>query len=180
MSQLEGDGWMRTSMVDGPEQVLGSLEAVATMYAQEAPQVRRRVRRAVDAPEPVIEDACQVAWSRLVRHRARVRRETAVTWVIRSAVHEAFRLTRRSGREVSLDELAEEVDLPAPRLLEDLAEQRARLDGLRILPERQRRLVWLRGLGLSYGEIAGETGDSKRTVERQLNHARQRLARAEV
>ena len=43
---------------------------------------------------------------------------------------------------------------------------------------RVRRLVWLQGLGLSYREMAGETGMTRRTVERQLMRARSSLADA--
>jgi DNA-directed RNA polymerase specialized sigma24 family protein len=51
-----------------------------------------------------------------------------------------------------------------------------RLRALDRLPERRRRLIWLQGLGFSYAEMAGVTGDSPRTVERQLRRARQELA----
>jgi DNA-directed RNA polymerase specialized sigma24 family protein len=55
-------------------------------------------------------------------------------------------------------------------LSEKLAEVRA-------LPLRQQRIVWLQGLGYEYTEIAAVTGESRRTVERQLSRARQRLTR---
>ena len=67
--------------------------------------------------------------------------------------------------------------LPTPALIEDLAEQKSRLDSIQALPERQRRLLWLQGLGLSYREMAGETGMTRRTVERQLIRARSSLAK---
>ena len=91
---------------------------------------------------------------------------------------------RRRGRDLSLEALVEDAGdvgepsaVATPALLEELVEQRARLESIRILPERQQRLVWLQGLGLSYAEMAGETGDSRRTVERQLLRAKQTLAR---
>ena len=43
------------------------------------------------------------------------------------------------------------------------------------LPERQQRLVWLQGLGLSYTEMAAHEGATPRTVERQLMRAKKRL-----
>ena len=43
------------------------------------------------------------------------------------------------------------------------------------LPPRQQRLVWLQGLGLTYEEMAGYTGASTRTVERQLLRAKRTL-----
>ena len=43
------------------------------------------------------------------------------------------------------------------------------------LPARQRQLLGLHGAGLTYEEIAAHTGDSRRTVERQLLRGRARL-----
>ena len=67
-----------------------------------------------------------------------------------------------------------------PALLDELVEQRARLESIRTLPERQQRLVWLQGLGLTYTEMAGQTGETRRTVERQLLRAKRTLARQEA
>jgi DNA-directed RNA polymerase specialized sigma24 family protein len=139
----------------------------------------------VTAPEAVIEDACQVAWMRLVHHRARIHRETATCWDDRVAIREAFKLLRRGAREVSLDVLADEAGeagqagrfrLQSPDLLEELAEKRARLASIGDLPARQQRLVWLQMCGFSYAEMAGETGDTCRTVQRQLLRAKHTLA----
>ncbi|MGZ4246591.1 MAG: RNA polymerase sigma factor [Solirubrobacteraceae bacterium] len=51
-------------------------------------------------------------------------------------------------------------------------QQRAQLLSL---PARQRQLLGLHGAGLTYEEIAERTGDSRRTVERQLLRGRARL-----
>jgi RNA polymerase sigma factor (sigma-70 family) len=96
---------------------------------------------------------------------------------VRTAIREALKQMRRDARALSLDELTEDAGSPAtPALLDELVEQRARLESIRILPERQQRLVWLQGLGMSYTEMAGETGTTRRTVERQLLRARRTLA----
>jgi RNA polymerase sigma factor (sigma-70 family) len=156
---------------------------VAALFRREAVRVRRLVRLNVNAPDAVVEDACQVAWMRLLNDPARVRRAAATRWLVRVAVREALRGARRTTRDLSLDALLADagsgpapVDrTPAP---DDLAQQHQRLGTLDELPERQRRLVWLRGLGFSYREMADETGDTVRTVERQLERARINLARA--
>ncbi len=182
--------------VSSEQRRAGSLETVddvARLYVEEAVRVHRLVRHAVCAPPPVIEDACQFAWSRLLMHRARVRRDTARAWLVRVAEREALRLVRRDLRERSLEEMGEhrnaELDGPpgepaadrlTPALLDELVEQRARLDSIRSLPERQQRLVWLQGLGFSYGEMSGETGLTRRTVERQLLRARRTLAQPQA
>ena len=170
--------------------LLDDLDDVARLYAEEAVRVRRIVRMSVTAPPAVIEDACQVAWCRLLIHRARLRRESARAWLVRVAVREAVKSVQRERRERSLEALLEQggrsaargsvqtgMTLPAPALIDDLVEQKHRLESIRALPERQRRLVWLQGLGLSYREMAAATGMTRRTVERQLMRARSSLAR---
>ncbi|MGA2013602.1 MAG: sigma-70 family RNA polymerase sigma factor [Solirubrobacteraceae bacterium] len=176
---------MEAAAVVGADGVLGDAEAVGELYADRAERVRRLVRAGVHAPEPVIEDACQFAWIRLLHNRPRVRNDTAQAWLVATAVHEAYKLLRRQHRDVSLDGLLElgggEIAPPgATTALEDLVAQRARLEAIRALPERQQRLVWLQTLGLSYAEIAAQTGDSMRTVERQLLRAKRLLAREEA
>ncbi len=130
----------------------------------------------VRAPEAVIEDACQVAWIRLVRHSGRVRRDAVLSWLATTAVREAYKLTRRESRELSLDAALEQADgLPgAPRSPgpHEVLEQRERLAGIRTLPERQQRLLWLHAFGYSYTEMAAHDGISRRTVERQLLRAK--------
>jgi RNA polymerase sigma factor (sigma-70 family) len=166
--------------VEAEEGCLASLDEVAELFATEALRVRRMVGAGVRASEPLVEDACQLAWVRLFQCRARVRRDTATAWLVRTAIREAVKLIRRDGRELSLDALTDEAgDRPAPStpaLLDELVEQRARLASIRILPERQQRLVWLQGLGLTYAEMAGQTGTTRRTVERQLLRAKRTLA----
>jgi RNA polymerase sigma factor (sigma-70 family) len=158
---------------------LGDLE---TLYAALAGRLERIVRLDVRAPDPVIEDACQFAWSRLAHHAGRVRSETALSWLAKTAVHEAFKLIRRDGRELSLELAVEETPgvlfravVPGP---DELLEQRERLDSLRTLPERQQRMLWMQGLGLSYDDIAATTGCTSRTVERQLLRAKRALREA--
>jgi RNA polymerase sigma factor (sigma-70 family) len=164
---------------DPSHPAVGNAQEVGELYSSLSERLERIVRREVRAPEAVIEDACQLAWSGLVRHCDRVRRDAAFSWLARTAEREAFRLARRECRELSLDatfELAGDTDVAgsAPDLAE-LAEQHARLEAISDLPDRQQRLVWLQGLGFSYDEMAAQTGDSHRTIERQLLRAKQRL-----
>src|SRR5438067_380102 len=126
----------------------------------------------LSVPRPVVEDACQFAWSRLIHNHARVQRDGALSWLGRTAVHEAFKLLRREGQCVSLDSM---LDTPAGPVPDELVERRERLGELRVLPERQQRLVWLHALGLNYAEIALQTGYTTRTVERQLLRAKRTL-----
>ena len=150
---------------------------LAELYGQLSKRLERIVRRDVRAPAPVIEDACQSAWVTLVSHRDRVRRATTLPWLVKTAQHEAFKLVRRDGRDHSLEatlEMAGDAPLrltaPDPH---ELAAAHDQLGQLERLPPRQQRLMWLQGFGLSYAEMAQCTGDTTRTVERQLLRARQ-------
>lgn len=152
---------------------------LAALYRGLSKQLERIVRVGVYAPDPVIEEACQSAWVRLIVHQARVRQDGARAWLVRTAVREAFRLLGRSDREPSLEaELEEHGELrtadprPGP---DDRYEHRERLSAIASLSCRQQRLLWLYGLGLSYEEIAARDGCTARTVERQLKRARETL-----
>lgn len=146
---------------------------VGELYAQLARRLESIVRLDVRAPDAVIEDACQFAWSRLLHHRHRVRRETAITWLARTAEHEAFKLLRRDGREAPLEAALDQASPASPH---DLVERRERLAEIGDLPERQQRVLWLHALGLSYAEIAVHEACTVRTVERQLLRARERVS----
>ncbi len=152
---------------------------IGELYGTLASRLEQIVRLDVRAPEAVIEDACQVAWCRLLDHSDRVHRETAMAWLARTAVHEALKLLRRDRRELSLDAAVDEGGQPAfaiaPATPGQLLEHRERIRELRLLPERQQRVVWLHAFGLSYVEIATHEGCTRRTVERQLLRARAAL-----
>jgi RNA polymerase sigma factor (sigma-70 family) len=152
---------------------------VGAVYVSSAAKVRRLVRHSVRAPEPVIEDACQTAWTRLVRDRTRVRSDTAVAWLVTTAVREAIRMTRRAGRELFLEDLLDDSgelpDLDGRPATDEVVECRLRLQSLQALPDRQQQFVWLQALGWSYAEIADLTGATPRTIDRQLLRARRAL-----
>jgi RNA polymerase sigma factor (sigma-70 family) len=161
------------------ECALGQIGEVAELYARSAGLVRGQVCSEVTASEAVIDDACQFAWIRLLHHHHRVGRDRAVSWLITTALHEVFKLVRRDGHDLSLEELIEDTgDLRINRTAPPPAETvgaRLRLELLRELPERQERLIWLQGLGFNYPEMATEADMTVRTVERQLMKARRTL-----
>jgi RNA polymerase sigma factor (sigma-70 family) len=158
------------------------LDDIDALYVQLADRLERIVRMDVRASDAVIEDACQFAWSRLVHSAGRVRSECVLSWLAKTAVHEAFKLIRRERRELSLELAADQI----PGLIlgavsagpDELLEQRERLESIRRLPERQQRMLWLQGIGLSYADIALSTGCTTRTVERQLLRAKQAMRAA--
>jgi RNA polymerase sigma factor (sigma-70 family) len=167
------------SVATGP--AVGAAE-VGELYALHARRLEQIVRVDVRAPQPLIEDACQFAWSRLVFHAHRIRHDTVLPWLVTTAVRQAFKLTRREGRELSLERVLEDASEPLDRLrthaTDELVEYRQRLAEIGQLPTRQQRLVWLQGLGLSYDEIATREGCTARTVERQLLRAKRTMRAA--
>lgn len=154
---------------------------LAAYYAEEAPALRRAVAAAVVAPPTLVDDACSFAWTQLVRRRDRIQLgKGAYWWLYRVATREAWRLADQSRR---LHPVGTAVDVAALRP-EDGDATFSRVDyhdaisALDAVPDRQRRLLLLLAAGFSYAEIARITGDSLRTVERQLYRGRRALRAA--
>jgi RNA polymerase sigma factor (sigma-70 family) len=170
------------SHIDTP--LTASVGDVGELYALLARRLEQVVRIDIRASDALIEDACQIAWIRLLRCRDQVQRETVMSWLVRTAVHEALKLLRRDRRELSLEAAAEEA-MPMAAWTRDatpleLVERGERLAELGRLPERQQRAVWLHAFGLSYSEIALHEGCTTRTVERQLLRARENIRGAQA
>jgi RNA polymerase sigma factor (sigma-70 family) len=145
----------------------------AELYRTLAPRLERIVRGQVRAPSEVVEDACHHAWTSFINHSESVGRDTALAWLVKTATRQAWKLNTRERREASLEAVAEPLSqLPGPDERVELRERLAELGGL---PERQRRLVWLRAAGLSHVEMSAYTGDTVRTVQRQLLRATDRM-----
>jgi RNA polymerase sigma factor (sigma-70 family) len=152
------------------------------LYRSEGARLRRIVGKRVHAPRPVIEDACQHAWSVLVQHAYRLEEETVMAWLATTASREAVRLSRRERRELSLESQIKRSDdpgipdrAPSPQQRAEWQEQLARVAQL---PRGQQRLLWLRALGFSYEEIAARCDLTVRTIDRQIYRARRRLTTA--
>jgi RNA polymerase sigma factor (sigma-70 family) len=151
----------------------------AELYRSLAPRLERIVGVEVRAPREVIEDACHDAWTKLINRSDQIQREAALSWLVTTAIRQAWRLNRREQLELSLEAAADAIgELTAPALgvgPVEQVEQKERLGEIRQLPERQQRLIWLRAAGLSYVEMAAYTGESVRTVERQILRATHRI-----
>jgi len=153
----------------------------AELYLRHHRALVRSVARSVTASRELIEDACQTAWLILLRRQPD--RERVFGWLRTVAIHEAYRLSGIERRDVRLDALGS-VD-GAVRGPELVADRRAGVEGhldarlalarVAELPVRQRRLFALQLAGLSYAEAAVVTGDSVRTVDRQLRRAHARV-----
>jgi RNA polymerase sigma factor (sigma-70 family) len=142
---------------------------VAELYPLLARPLERIVRFGVTAPDVVIEDACQTAWTRLLCHT--VRPDAVMSWLVQTATREARRSSMRRRRELPIEAALSALG-PNPEELVAHRQQLARLSTLKV---RQQRVAWLKALGLSYEEIAAHEACTKRTVERQLLRARKLL-----
>ena len=122
-----------------------------------------------------VEDACALAWLQFVR--CRPGRDGAFPWLCTTAIREAIRLDRRAGRLLDCD-CAGGPPMADPRQdldrrLDLLAAVEA-VDEARLGP-RERRLIGLRVVGYPRHQMAAMTGDSYRTVDRQLVRAQRKL-----
>lgn len=158
-------------------------DQIAAFYLEKATALQRSVRRSVTGPDAMIEDACSYAWCQLLRHPSIQLDVAGFSWLYIVAKREAFRLSDRARREPALGEPHELP--PTPRQLvsdvsettERLAEMRERAELLCEISERKRDLVLLHALGYTYTEIAELTGDSPRTIERQLLRGKRAIRR---
>jgi len=149
------------------------------LYEAHATRLLRIVARQVQTTPENIEDACHFAWVALLRRADCVQRDAALAWLAITATRNAYKLHRRQGRDASLDVIQED-GWPLPEPSTNIGPQRhveihEDLDVIDQLPARQQRIVWLKAAGLSYTEIADYTGDSIRTVQRQILRARSQL-----
>jgi RNA polymerase sigma factor (sigma-70 family) len=154
----------------------------ADLYLLHHEHLVRSVARTVGAPRALIEDACQTAWLILLRRQPD--RTRVFGWLRTVAVREAYRLCGADRRDVRLDVLGADgrwrggESIEDPRAcVERQVTARAALQRLAELPPRQRRLFALQVAGFTYRETAAVTGDSVRTVDRQLRRAHAHVQR---
>lgn len=146
------------------------------LYPRLSQDLVRIVVSNVSLSDEVLEEACQTAWAQLAARRAEVTPGRELGWLATTAMRAALRLLRASRCEVSLDDPeCRALVAPGPECSVEVC---ARLAAVSELPTRQRRMVLMHGFGYGYEEIARHTGDSRRTVERQLLRAKSRLRHA--
>lgn len=148
---------------------------VIRLYGAFNRQLTRIVRAATAGPRAVIEDACQVAWTALICPGRPVDHRSARAWLVRTAVREATRQIHLQTRETPLDEAPDHLRHESDEGLAEVVWGRERVHHVSLLSERQQRLVWLRALGFSHGEIARYEATTTRTIRRQLERAHRQL-----
>lgn len=154
---------------------------VSDLYSDLQPQLVRILASNLQPPDWVIDEACQTAWSSLLEHGGAVVPGGELGWLSTTATRAALRLLRRERIAEPYDKPPVPVSLADFRIPEPEPEAhlelRERLAEIRRLPVRQQRVVMLHGFGYEYDEIAAVTGETRRTVARQLTRARQQLLR---
>ena len=100
----------------------------------------------------------------------------AFAWLCTTAVREAIKLDQRTTRLIGLDQLARIATDSSPRAKSSLERIAVgeQITAVRLRP-REARVLGLRVAGYSRHEIAALTGDSHRTIDRQLRRARRKL-----
>lgn len=155
-------------------------EAIEVLYASKSTELHHAVRRAVHLPEDLVEDACSYAWCQLIANERIAAETTSFGWLYVVAIRQGYVLSGRLRREPAAGLPS---DLPQRALatsdIWSAVERHLELEASRVLlaqiPERKRQLVLLHAAGFSYEEIARMTGDTLRTVERQLLRAKRAL-----
>jgi RNA polymerase sigma factor (sigma-70 family) len=152
----------------------------AELYRRHHQALLIAVSHAINGSHQLVEDACQSAWTILVRRQPD--RASVFSWLYVVATHEAYRLSAIERRELHLEDLAIEGDWETifadGVTVEDQLEALEALRALAGLPDRQRRDLSLRVAGFSYREIAAMTGGRTFTnVNKHLVKARAAIRR---
>jgi len=157
---------------------------VHELYNELQPQLVRILASNLQAPEWIVDDACQTAWSLLLEHRSGLAPGGELGWLSTTATRAALRLLRSEGKTGSYEEPPPPIYLDVLRVRQPdpqrSLELRERLAEVKRLPLRQQRVVMLHGFGYEYDEIAAVTGETRRVVARQLMRARQQLRLADA
>jgi DNA-directed RNA polymerase specialized sigma24 family protein len=125
----------------------------AELFCRHHRDLQRAVAHAVNAPREVIEDACQNAWTIMLR--AQPDRPSIFGWLYVVAIREAFRLCERDRRHLHLEAISPTWDavISDAFSIDDILEARAALQILASLPDRQRADLTLLVAGYTYQEI---------------------------
>lgn len=153
----------------------------ADLFRRHHDDLVRAVSHAVNASADLVEDACQTAWTILLRRQPD--RATLFGWLYVVALHEAYRLSAIERRDAHLEDLAATATWDrwiADRVtIDDRVEAREALRVLADLPHSQRRDLALLVGGFRYHEIAEMTGGRTYTnVNKHLVKARARIRAA--
>ena len=155
----------------------------AELYRRHHRNLHRAVSDAVNAPRELIEDACQNAWTMLVR--AKPTCVSTFVWLYGVATREAYQLREAERRHTHPHEVLAAGSCGAliadAFCIDDILEAREALDILASLSHREREDLTLVVAGFTYDEIAEMTGGRTFTnVRKHVDKAYARVRRARV
>jgi DNA-directed RNA polymerase specialized sigma24 family protein len=155
----------------------------AELYRRHQHDLRRAVTHAVNAPRELIEDACQNAWTIMLRTQPE--RTSIFGWLYVVATREAYRLCERERRHLHLEAMLPDGSWDAVIAdafsVDDILEAHEALEILARLPDRQRADLSLLVAGFSYLEIAERTGGRTYiNVNKHIARARARVRLARL
>ena len=166
-------------------------QQVGTFFVTHAGRLQRAVRRHLNhVGDALIEDACQMAWTRLLQRPDITLDARGFSWLTTVAVHEAWRLgpvtqeqpagalTSPADCNRKPGERPEPADTDQRGTAEkalDHIEHHDRLQAMQALKPREREVLYLKGLGYSYAEIMRLTGATYTAVNRRLSEGRAAL-----
>jgi DNA-directed RNA polymerase specialized sigma24 family protein len=164
MNRSDGEG--RPAAASGGE--------AAELYRRHHRNLQRAVSDAVNAPRELIEDACQNAWTILLR--AKPTCMSTFVWLYGVATREAYRLREAERRYTHLQDILPtrscEALIADAFCIDDILEAREALGILASLPDREREDLTLVVAGFTYDEIAEMTGG------RTFSNVRKRVDKA--
>lgn len=140
------------------------------LYRRHHRDLERAVAHVVNAPRELIEDACQTAWTIMLRSQPD--RTAIFAWLRVVAKHETFALLARARSEIPGEER------PAVASAGDLADVVEARDALRLIAQlkpQQREVLLLRAEGHSYKAICEFTGRTYTWVNRHISEGRYAL-----
>ena len=157
---------------------------IADFFAANQHRLLRALGSKVRARIEVLEDACAVAWTTLVRRPDIELDVRGFVWLLTVAEREAWRLSSLA-REVPAgglrgewgESLPEPADTRAGHLDDRVVTRLDRVQAIRSLKPREREALYLFGLGYSYDEIAQITNATYTAVNRRITEGRAALRR---
>jgi DNA-directed RNA polymerase specialized sigma24 family protein len=166
-------------------------EEIAAFFAAHAKHVHTRVARRARTAHHIVDDACAIAWTTLLRRPDVALNARGRAWLITVAVHEAWRLQERCAHETPAGPFArgstvEDGHAPEPvdafRVdVETQAVDRAQhsddLAAFLTLRPRERQTLYLQAVGYRYAEICEMTGFTYTAVNRYITEGRRALRR---
>ncbi len=148
-------------------------EQVAAFYQRHARMIKRVVERQVH-DGPTADDACSLAWTKLLTRPDIDLDHRGVKWLCTVAIREGWRDAQTASGLERLDAPAVENETVGDRIVSGATDTQARVEAIERLAlldelsEDRRNAVLLQAAGLTYAEISAATGATSRKTQRDL------------